>query len=144
MKALSLMQPWASALFVRRPDGKVLKSIETRSWKTNVTGRIAIHASKGFPPEAREFAASEYANGRLPNRLPFGAIIGFVTIMGMRMTDDIAHQIDPIEKLYGDYYPGRWAWMLCDPEPIPNDKIITISGKLGLWSVEDALVAKRR
>ena len=51
MKALSLMQPWASALFIRRPDGKVLKSIETRSWKTNVTGRIAIHASKGFPPE---------------------------------------------------------------------------------------------
>jgi hypothetical protein len=39
MKAISLSQPWASAIALD------LKSIETRSWQTKYRGRIAIHAS---------------------------------------------------------------------------------------------------
>ncbi|MBI5633820.1 MAG: hypothetical protein HZA15_10115 [Nitrospirae bacterium] len=111
------------------------KEIETRSWKTNFTGRVAVHASKGFPKWAREFAEAERALGRIPARLPFGAIIGFVTIIGMRMTDDLAPQITAIEKLYGDYSPGRWGWMLCDAEPFPDNRIIPCRGSLGLWNV---------
>lgn len=126
MKALSLTQPWATAIF------RLNKKIETRSWKTNYRGMIAIHAAKGFPKYAREFAEIELALGRIPKRLPFGAIIGFVTIFEMRKTEDIVQQINSIERLYGDYSPGRWAWMLhgfISIEPIP------CKGHLGLWNV---------
>jgi hypothetical protein len=138
MKALSLTQPWASALFIRQPDGSVLKGIETRSWKTNFTGRIAIHASKGFPKYAIEFAMTEQALDRIPfMKLPLGCIIGLVTIQGMRMTEDLAPQISAIERSYGDYSPGRWGWMLCDP--VLLDQPIPCKGSLGLWEVPKEL-----
>jgi len=38
MKALTILQPWASLLACGA------KKIETRSWKTNYRGKIAIHA----------------------------------------------------------------------------------------------------
>ena len=134
MKALSLTQPWATAIILGN------KRIETRSWKTNYTGRIAIHAAKGFPKWAREFAETERAIGRIPGRLPFGAIIGFATIAGMRRTEeltgDLFLQISALERLYGDYAPGRWGWMLSDVEALPDDKIIGCKGALGLWEWE--------
>ena len=129
MKALSLIQPWATAIMVGN------KLIETRSWKTPYRGRIAIHASKGFPKWAKEFAQIERALGRLPSRLPLGAIIGFATIVEMIRTDDLIYDISAIEKMYGDYSPGRWGWQLADVERLPDDKIITCSGTLGLWDV---------
>jgi len=50
------------------------------------------------------------------------------------MTDDLAPQISAIERMYGDYSPGRWGWILCDPEPLPDDKIVPCKGSLGLWT----------
>lgn len=49
MKALSLTQPWATLVAIGA------KHIETRSWSSSFRGRIAIHASKGFPKHARDF-----------------------------------------------------------------------------------------
>ncbi len=129
MKAISLIQPWATAIMIGN------KSVETRSWKTSFVGRVAIHASKGFPKWARDFAETERALGRLPGRLPFGAIIGFGTIVSMKETIVVAPLITAIERLYGDYAPGRWCWMLSDIDPLPDDKIIPCKGKLGLWEV---------
>jgi hypothetical protein len=128
MKALSLTQPWASAIMLG------YKKIETRSWKTSYKGRIAIHAAKGFPTWAREFAEVERALGRIPGKLPFGAIIGFVRICGMQKTQSLSN-ISGLERLYGDYSPGRWAWFLDDIEPLPDDKIVPCKGMLGLWEV---------
>lgn len=51
MKVLSLTQPWASLVACGA------KKIETRSWRcpTALIGqRIAIHASKGFPRDAKD------------------------------------------------------------------------------------------
>jgi hypothetical protein len=129
MKALSLVQPYATGIMLRH------KKVETRSWKTGHEGQIAIHASKSIPKWARDFAALEVALGRIPERIPCASIIGLVTIMGMRMTEDIISQIDGLERLYGDYSLGRWAWMLCDP--IPFDDPIPCKGHLGLWEVPE-------
>ncbi len=127
MKALSLIQPWATAIMMGN------KKIETRSWKTDYRGRIAIHAGMSFPKYAIEFAQTEVALGRLPRRIPRGAIIGFVTIIGMQRTEEAALTITGLERLYGDYSYGRWAWLLADPEvlfePVP------CKGALGLWEV---------
>jgi hypothetical protein len=125
MKALSLYQPYATAIILKN------KRIETRSWKTNYEGRIAIHATKTFPSWCKEFAQTERTLGRIPARLPVGAIIGFVTIMGMRRTEDIVGQLTALERLYGDYSPGRWAWMLCDAESLETP--IPAKGAMGLW-----------
>jgi hypothetical protein len=133
MKALSLTQPWASAIMLG------IKSIETRSWKTPHRGRIAIHASAGFPKWAKEFAQTEMALGRLPAQLPFGAIIGFATITDIRMTGHLLGKISELEHRYGDYTPGRYGWMLTDIEPLPDDKIIICKGSLGLWKVPAGL-----
>ena len=55
MKALSLTQPWASLVVIGA------KCYETRSWATNYRGPLAIHASKGFPVWAKQFAGSSPA-----------------------------------------------------------------------------------
>ena len=74
MVALSLWQPWAYLVVTGA------KKIETRTWKTNYRGPIAIHAAITFPPIAKSFAREERALGRVPDQLPFGAIIGAVTL----------------------------------------------------------------
>src|SRR6185312_15053079 len=51
IRTISLTQPWASLVMLGA------KKIETRSWpapKAMIGQRIAIHASKGFPPDARD------------------------------------------------------------------------------------------
>lgn len=68
MKAISLTQPWATLVAVGS------KRIETRSWQTSYRGRLAIHASKGFPGEAKRLCEASgicAALGwpRLPNPL---------------------------------------------------------------------------
>jgi activating signal cointegrator 1 len=132
MKALSLIQPWATGIMAGN------KKIETRSWKTDYRGRIAIHASKGFPKWAREFAETEAALGRIPSRLPFSQIVGFATITDMRRTEEIGPQITALERLYGDYSPGRWGWLLEDI--IPLELPIPCKGALGLWEVPEGIV----
>ena len=131
MKALSLIQPWATAIMIGN------KKIETRSWRTSYRGRIAIHAAKSFLKWAREFAETERALGRIPDslfpRLPFGMIIGFATIVGMRRTEDLEQEITALERLYGDYSSGRWGWILTDILPLPQP--IPCKGALSLWEV---------
>jgi len=127
-----------------------LKKVETRSWRTYYTGPLAIHAAKGFPAYAREmlayghFARALYAAGhtigRDPTRrgsmeithdLPLGAIVATCRLVRCLRTEDIEPDLSPRELAFGDYEPGRWAWVLADvvrlPEPIPA------VGHLGLW-----------
>ena len=126
MKALSLLQPWASAIMVG------LKTYETRSWYTLYQGRIAIHASKGFPMENRLFAAELSTQGyRLPDALPLGAVLGTARLVNVQRVEDVEPFIGRVERLFGDYSGGRFAWLLEDieifEEPIPA------RGRLGLW-----------
>lgn len=44
MKAISLTQPWATLIAIGA------KAIETRSWRTEYRGPLAIHAAKGLGP----------------------------------------------------------------------------------------------
>ena len=53
MKVITVIQPWASLISLNE------KKIETRSWKTNYRGPLAIHASKNMPKWARDLCESE-------------------------------------------------------------------------------------
>lgn len=136
MKALSLTQPWATLVALK------WKRVETRSWQTRHTGRIAIHAAKGFPKDCKLFAEEERMLGRVPATLPLGAIVAVATLQGCRRTEDVAHQLGALERRLGDYTPGRYAWFLSDitelAEPVP------CRGALSLWEVPAEVEAQFR
>ena len=137
MRAISLWQPWASAI----PLG--LKRIETRHWSTAFRGELAIHAAKRFGPEEREFAQVERTLGRLPERLPLGAIVAVVTLRDVRSTDELVTEgIGAIEKLYGNYEPGRFGWLLSEIRPLREP--VPCTGRQGFWTLPDDTAAAVR
>jgi activating signal cointegrator 1 len=129
VKALSLTQPWATAIAVG------IKQWETRSWPTSVRGEIAIHAAKGFPGSAKEFAREEQTSGRLPQgQLPLGSIVCLAELVDCRQTQAVAEEIGEIETMYGDYSEGRFAFKLINVRPLAEP--VLWRGALGFWSVE--------
>jgi len=139
-RALSLTQPWAS--LVAWGD----KRVETRSWRTSHRGRLGIHASSGFPREAVELcftapfsAAFRAAGVRKPAELPRGVLLGFTELLDCIPTEshDLAsREIGEVECAFGDYGPGRWAWLLGDFEPLPEP--LPMRGALSLWTIPPA------
>jgi len=129
MKALSMTQPWAQALFLD------LKHYETRSWSTNYRGPLLIHAAKGFPKYAQDFAQTERALGRGNKRLAFGAIIGKVDLVEIWRVEEIIGPLTGLERHYGDYSPGRYAWLFMNPVLFPEP--IPYRGALGLFNVDE-------
>lgn len=125
MKVLTLTQPWASAIALGN------KRVETRSWPTHYRGDLLIHAAIGMPKYARQFAGEELAAGRSLEFLPLGAIVAIARVADVRPADEVALEVSGLERLYGDYSSGRWAWMLEDiralAEPVPA------RGSLGFW-----------
>jgi hypothetical protein len=72
--ALSLKQPWAALVIAGR------KSVEIRSWSTDRTGPILIHASKSSEP--RTAAWSWVDDDLRPLTRLLGGVIGSVVITG--------------------------------------------------------------
>ena len=139
MKAISLWQPWATAIVCGA------KKIETRSWSTKVIGKVAIHAAKKWNDECA--SAYGYLTDRekfcalLPRDdnydllpLPFGAIIGTAEIIACSPTETIIDKISPLEMALGNYSDGRFGWLLKNAvrfkEPIPY------KGMQGFFNVE--------
>lgn len=96
MKALSIRQPWASAII----NGG--KDIENRSWKTKYRGRFLIHASlksdKNAPKELWDY---------VPTDTPImGGIIGSVEL------------VDVVESSDSKWFQGPRGFVLKNPEPI--------------------------
>ncbi len=86
MKVLSLLQPWANALFTVHPDnpGKAVKSWETRSWKPGEENLkiirnegLLIHASLGWKTDKtallQTWPFKDFLNGQTFQK---GKIIG--------------------------------------------------------------------
>ena len=126
MKALTLIQPWATLIVAGH------KSIETRSWRTPYRGPLLIHAGKKVD---RYFADWLIAKGdpaaRDLEELPTGAILGIANIVDICSTNSFLPP--PREFQYGDYTSNRWAWQLDGIFRL--DEPMACSGKLGLWEV---------
>ena len=136
MKALTLTQPWASLVILG------IKHWETRGWRPrgiDPGDRIAIHAAKGWTRADIDFAFELASRNVLPlalhaepdTDLPRGAVLGTVRLIGAHLTGIKHMEPGPIERLLGDYSPGRWVWELADPQPFPEP--IPARGMLGLW-----------
>lgn len=159
MKALSLWQPWAFLVKLAGhidPDiAKLGKHFETRSWPTKYRGPLAIHAAKDrqyWKVAHEEPFRSVLMEARLfrQDDLPYGAIVATCNLVECCLIKEDglyrlipwlkkpAEMFAPLptepELSFGDYTPGRFAWILEDvrqlPEPIP------VKGHQGLWKWE--------
>lgn len=137
MKAISLWQPWASLVSLG------IKKIETRSWRTNYRGPLAIHASKRFWREDRQVARDYPAFAEALNDagfkvadLPLGCVIAVCEIVDCVPTESMSFDLGRAykEKPFGDYSPGRFAWILDNVRPLKEP--IPAKGALGLWEWE--------
>ncbi|TAK81739.1 MAG: ASCH domain-containing protein [Betaproteobacteria bacterium] len=128
-RGLSLTQPWATLM------ASGAKRIETRSWRTNYRGWIAIHAAKGFPSNCKTLCLTEpFASALLSagvedlNDLPLGRVIAVTCITDCRPTESFRNIS---ERAFGDYTSGRYGFVCGYPlklrEPIP------MKGALGIW-----------
>ena len=133
MKAISLWQPWATAIAVG------VKRIETRHWTTKYRGPLAIHAARRWTSAEKEFAMVEHTLGRLPKRIPLGAIVAVCVLSDVLRTEELLLEIGPVEKIYGNYGFGRFGWVLTDicalHDPVP------FKGHQGFFDVPDDLLA---
>lgn len=127
MKALSLWQPWASAIALGQ------KRIETRHWTTGYRGLIAIHAAKRWTADERLIHEIEVDAGRMPPVLPLGAILATANLVAIRRTEDLAG-ISELERYWGNYGPGRFGWVLDDIRPLPEP--VPYKGAQGLFEVD--------
>jgi len=155
-KVLTLTQPWATLIAIGA------KQIETRSWSTPYRGPLAIHAAKGYPTWARgvrfdePFLSAPWRAGIKPDMpLPTGAIVAVCTLVDCVPTrqswkDDDSAWLrtlypgggwdvppDEPERSFGDYAPGRFAWLLADVQELRAP--IPARGALGLWQWEGEL-----
>jgi activating signal cointegrator 1 len=130
MKALTLTEPWASLLMLGE------KNVETRSWRTEYRGPLAIHAAKSMPMSAKGFCyhvqvmAAFERHGFKPTFM-LGHILCVRELIAIMPTTQCGH-LSEKERCFGDYGPGRWAWHFS-----PVIKIITppiaVKGSLSLW-----------
>lgn len=139
MKALSLWQPWATLLCAG------IKIYETRSWQTRYRGPIALHAARlpveralrETPPEKvlamrRALAPVSFS------QLPTGCILGVAELAGCLPVDEaFAAALPGDERYFGDFSPGRFAWVLQNVQMLPQP--IPARGWQGLWNYAGAL-----
>lgn len=145
MKAITLTQPWATLVAIGA------KKIETRGWKTDYRGPLAIHAAKGWTEEGvnvtrrdEPFCSVLQAAGYTDfSQLPRGYVVATCRLVecvrietpdrqaGIGIVNGGYWTLDDQERAFGDYTPGRWAWLLADVKPFVVPA--AARGSLGLW-----------
>ncbi len=130
MKALSLTQPWASAVAIE------IKQWETRSWPTSFRGEVAIHAAKGFPAWAKEFArfsGRDYEDLPSVMEIPLGKIVCIANLVDCQRTENVRGKLSRCEQEWGDYADGRFAFKLENVRVLKAP--VAVRGALGFWTV---------
>ena len=133
MKALTIQEPWASLLV------DLYKKFETRDWKLNYRGEMAIHSGKqsvhieDYPLGLEELLDDlEITQDEL--KLTKQKIIAIATLKEIYlMTEEFIEQQPYIERLTGVWEPGRYAWEFTNIKPLPQP--ILARGLPGLWEV---------
>lgn len=143
---LTLLQPWASFVMWG------IKTWETRSRNIGIPlGTLLIHASKRVDRvgegvyldvverlifERRHQVAKVAYPFPFPRweELPRGVILGHVNVSSTMVGDDmVPSRLTELEKMVGDFTPGRHFARLEEPTEFP--KPIPWSGQRGVWKV---------
>lgn len=129
-----MTQPWASAI------AHGIKQWETRSWPTGYRGELAIHASKGFPAYAKEYADLASVTHPELDELPLGQIVCVCDLTSCRQTDSLVEEISETEEEWGDYSPGRFAFKMENVRVLSQP--VLVKGSLGFWKVPPDIEAQ--
>lgn len=161
MTCLSLWQPWSQLLVTGA------KGVETRSWPIRHRGPLLIHAAKTWNPNLACVAADGPFRAALERSgivftdtieackagwgMPFGAVVGCVDVVACVPVDVVRspgqdtsdlpayYQVPETEIAFGDYTPGRFAFV-CE-NPVRFATPVPARGRQGLFDVPDELVA---
>lgn len=127
MKAISLHQPWASAVAAK------IKNYETRHWQTSHRGPIAIHAAKRWTRE--EFATWNIYVGKygFPADPPLGAIVA-IADLGDCIKAEQLQNLPLCEQQWGSFGPGRFGWRLDNIRPLRQP--VQCKGFQGIWNLD--------
>lgn len=140
MKVLTIRQPWASLMDLGE------KHIETRSWRTKYRGPLLIHAGKNTDKQAlKNSIIRESLRNININEIPVGMIIAKCNLVdcirvkssksNIAYTDVPRVIVEGKELIFGDYSPGRYAWVLDKIEPLR--KPVPAKGQLSLWEYKE-------
>lgn len=135
IKAITLYQPWASAIAVG------LKTIETRDWRCEYRGPIAIHAGRKWDEEEEAFASRILPEDMefftrtgiwKTSPMPLGGIVAIANLKECLATTAIpGDRLTARERRWGGYDEGRYGWLLTDIRPLV--KPIGVRGYPGIW-----------
>lgn len=156
MRAISLWQPWATAIALGA------KRVETRDWPTNYRGPLAIHAAQRCVKSELDAIRNESCwQGALKpllhghdkplwETLPFGAIVAVCVLGNCQATDEFrladinqvrtpsGSEADPRawrERDMGNFSLGRFGWVLMNVAPLSQP--LPVKGKQGFFNVPD-------
>lgn len=127
--AITLYQPYASLIIAGA------KHFETRSWGTDYTGLLVIHAGKTLDVDTRNPVFMKHLMGSGIgdwNKLPMGAAVGVVWKGKCFRGRSVLPHIDEREKAFG-FFDGddRVAWELTNPVAFMPP--VWIGGQKSLW-----------
>lgn len=131
MKAISLWQPWASAMALG------WKRNETRHWRTSYRGPLLIHAAKkiiGWP--SMEIQSLFDGTAFQPSDLPLGVLLCRVDLIDCKEIF-LNNRPSGIERILGDYTPGRFMWIT---ENLKIFNPILFRGSQGFFDVPEKLL----
>ncbi len=114
MKALSVQQPWAWAIFHGKP-------VENRTWSTSYRGPLLIHAGKRYD-KGGAWWIENHRGLRLPDVRTIG-LGGFIGIVDL---------VDCVQKHESPWFFGPRGLVLANPRRI---EFIPYPGRLGLFDV---------
>ena len=115
--ALTLQQPWASAIF------RAGKDVENRTWPTRYRGLLVIHAGKTWDARAADVLLLADLLGSMgPHTHYPRGLLGTVRLVDVTRDQHSAWAA-----------PGLWHWVLADPRPFPEP--IPCRGRMGLFPV---------
>lgn len=141
MKALTIHQPWGTALATG------MKQYETRPRNSHHRGLLAIHAGKTFNDDGYsnvkhlpfhehiELPLARRWSGASSADFPTGVILAVAEMTDcLLMDEDLIASISDQERSLGDWQVGRYAYKLENVQVLP--KPVAASGKQGMWNWE--------
>lgn len=134
-KALTVKQPWASAIAFGGKD------VENRDWRTHYRGRIAIHAGATMLSEGLELMCRRKRGDEqrtLLEQIKRGRRRYFKTnhegeLIPASHIVAIAMLVDCVESSSSPWFVGDYGWVLEGVMPIQP---VPCSGDLSLWDCE--------
>ena len=146
MRCLSLWQPHAQAIALS------IKPFETRGWKTDYRGPLAIHAAKkpfryqDYPLDYYHEVDKRFKAAGFPlYALDYGKVLCVVDVVDCLPTMYLRGRIGPCEfwgdfRDKGDDGKDRYAFKLENVRVIPAHKRPKVTGRQGFFNVPDELI----